>query len=146
MPAFCGRLIDSNAYPPCLRGARCILVYSGCLRQQRAGRLLDIPLFDDCAAFAACPEEHHINMLGFKLAGMVARARPEKLVVVTVDGSMHCIQLHYLAEELEKLGLVAEREHYVVEGDRLVRIGREAVRLSRFLSRLSRLVTDTTRA
>ncbi len=115
-------------------------MYSGCLAQQGLLRLLNEPRFDGCAAFAACPEEHHVNMLGFKLAGMLARSSIGRLVVVTVDGSMHCIQLHYLAEELEKIGLVTEREHYVVEGRRLVRVDREAVRVSRFLSKISRLL------
>ncbi len=108
--------------------------------------MIDVPLFDGCAAFAACPEEHHVNMLGFKLSGMLARSHVDRLVVVTVDGSMHCIQLHYLAEEVEKMGLIRRREHYVIEGRRLIRIDPEAVRVSRFLSKVSRLLEGNTRS
>ena len=83
-------------------------------------------------------------MLGFKLSGMLARSRIDRLVVVTVDGSMHCIQLHYLAEEVEKMGLIRHREHYVIEGRRLILIDPEAVRVSRFLSKVTKLLGGNT--
>ncbi|AEM38719.1 hypothetical protein Pyrfu_0850 [Pyrolobus fumarii 1A] len=135
----CGRLIDSNAYPPCLRGLDCILIYSRCLEQLNPRILLDAK-FVGCAAFATCPEEHHINMLGFKLAGMISRALPRRVAVLTVDGSMHCIQLHYMLEEVEKIsGHRFERRHYVAVDGIVHEISPRVVRLSRFLSKLEKL-------
>ncbi len=140
--AKCGSLIDSNAYPPCLRGLDCILVYSGCIEQQGVFHVLaTAPQLDGCAGFSACPEAVHINMLGFKLAGMIARAQPRRVVVVTVDGSMHCIQLHYMVEEIERIIGGFAREHYVIERGELVRVPDEVVRMSRFLARLTRIYT-----
>ncbi len=137
----CGPLLTSNAYPPCLRGVRCILVYSGCIDQLYPALLDREGIFSECAAFHACPESQHINMLGFKLAGIVARAKPEEVAVLTVDGSMHCIQLHYMLEELEKImGSVFKRRHYVVEKGKVIEIPVEAVKTSRFLSKVSRLL------
>ena len=78
-------------------------------------------------------------MLGFKLLGMLARSGIKQLIVATVDGSMHCIQLHYLAEEVEKILAGIERRHYVIERGQLVEVPSEAVKLSRFLSRITRL-------
>jgi hypothetical protein len=41
-------------------------------------------------------------MIGFKLAGIIARCNFEEVAVVTVDGSMHCTQLHWALEEIYK--------------------------------------------
>lgn len=139
----CGRLIDSNACPPCARSARRLVVYGRCLEQLHPD-VLDAVLGGD-PGFSACPEEHHVNMLGFKLAGMLARLPGvEEVVVFTVDGSMHCVQLHFMVEEVFRLLGLGERgvvrRHLVYEAGRVVEVSERAVKAARYLSRVEKLL------
>ncbi len=138
----CGRLIDTNACPPCARGAARIIVYGRCLEQLHPD-VLDSVLSGD-PGFSACPEEHHVNMLGFKLAGMLARMPwVREVTVFTVDGSMHCVQLHFMVEEVFKvmgLGGRVSRRHLVYEAGRVVEVPARAVKAARYLSRVARLL------
>jgi len=94
------------------------------------------------AVASVCPEAVHINMVGFKLAGVIARLRPETVAALTTDGSMHCIQLHYLLEELEKITQGGwRRRHLVASREGLVEVSPETVKASRFLARLQRLLS-----
>ena len=134
------RLLDTNAASRMIRGKRSLVVLGRCIEAEKPW-VLDLFPRDRYAIVTACPEAEHINMLGFKLAGMLARLPIEELVVVTTDGSMHCIQLHYMAEEIERiLGRKIRRKHYVVESKGLVEIPPEAVKTSRYLSKVAKLL------
>lgn len=120
------------------------MVLGRCLEAEKPWVLeeLDKRLGGDYAVLTACPEAEHINMVGFKLAGMLARLPSvEEVAAVTTDGSMHCIQLHYVLEELEKVmpGRF-RRRHFVATRDGLVEVSPEAVRVSRFLARVEKIL------
>ena len=90
-----------------------------------------------------CPEETHINMIVTKLSAMLGTGRLERLRFVTVDRSPHCVQLHYIRHEIERI----LPEHVPMES--LIAIGKEifpvlpeAAELSKSLFRLSRLVEE----
>ena len=115
------------------REKRKLLLYGECVRDEypeiyqryAAGRV----------SLAICMEKEHMNMVGFKLAGLLARIDLEEIVVLTVDGSPHCIQLHFTIEEVEKiLGKNLNRKHYVIENGRAVSISKKTVKKARYLS------------
>ena len=124
-----------------IREKKKILLYGKCVRDEyqeifhsySEGR---IPL-------AVCMEREHINMVGFKLAGLLARVDVEEIVVLTVDGSPHCVQLHFALEEVEKiLGRKIERKHYVIEDGRVVRVSNIAVKKARYISWINKILKE----
>jgi hypothetical protein len=134
------RLLDTNAASRLIMGRRILVLMGRCVETEKPW-VLDLFPRDRYAILTACPEAEHINMIGFKLAGIMARLPIEELVVVTTDGSMHCIQLHYVAEEVERiLGRKIRRRHYVVESKGLVEIPPDAVKTSRYLSKVAKLL------
>ncbi|MGQ4832681.1 MAG: hypothetical protein ACP6IS_02135 [Candidatus Asgardarchaeia archaeon] len=88
-----------------------------------------------------CLEETHINMAEAKLAAMVKLSKPALITVLTVDGSPHCIQLHYLAEDLKKYyNLDLEIKHLVIYKREPIEINTDAVKISRYLSKIQKLI------
>jgi len=122
-----------------LREKRKLLIYGTCLRDEHPD-ILD-RFKEGRVALAVCLEEEHFNMVGLKLASIVCRVKLEELVILTVDGSPHCVQLHHLAEEVAKVAKGCPRpKHLVVEGGRVIEVGEEAVKTARYLSKVERLL------
>ncbi len=132
------RLIDMNAGSRYLRGSRKILVFGRCLE-------MDYPEvlggFDEHVKVSACLEEEHMNMVGFKLAGVIVRGDYEEIAVLTVDGSLHCVQLHHMVEEVCRLlSNPPRRRHMVVRRGNIVEVSEESVKVSRYLARVDSLL------
>jgi len=89
-----------------------------------------------------CLETIHMNMVETKIIAMVQLSRPDSIAVLTKDGSPHCVQLHYVLEDLRKYTKHDVKiEHYVIYKGKLKKISDESVKLSRYLSKIeSRLV------
>ena len=49
-----------------------------------------------------CLEETHANQAGFKIGSVVRYSDIKKLTVLTIDGSPHCVQLHFLIEDIKR--------------------------------------------
>ncbi len=133
-------LMDYNAAGRRLRETRRLLVYGTCVRDEHPqvygewsrGRV----------ALAACLEKTHFNMVALKLASILARVDLEELVVLTVDGSPHCVQLHHAVEEAVRVtGSRARVRHVVVEGGGWVEVSARAVKAARYLSRVEKLLS-----
>lgn len=131
-------VLDTSAAPRLVRERKRILLVSACLLE---GDKLEAVLerFPSYAILSACPEKHHVNLIGFKLFGILARIPVDELSVLTTDGSMHCVQLHYLAEELGRV-FSFRRRHFVYEKGEILEVEPEAVKISRYLSRVSKML------
>lgn len=128
------RLIDINAKSSILRQANKILIASRCLEIEKP-QILEEYRRKGYAILTACPEAEHVNMLGFKLAGILVRGSYEEVSVLTVDGSMHCTQLHWMLEEVFKITrATCSRRHFVVHKGEVIEISQDAVKKNRFLS------------
>jgi len=132
--------MDHNVAGRALRAARRVLVYGTCVRDEHP----DIyeQLSRGRVALAACLEREHFNMVALKLASMLARVKLEELVVLTVDGSPHCVQLHMAVEEAVKVTGLAGRlkvRHLVIESGEVIEIPEACVKVARYLSRVKRL-------
>ncbi len=128
-------LMRDNVYPPEARKANRIAIVSLCLAKRKPWVLKHL---SQHLILAVCPEEHHINTIGFKVLGVLVRVKPVEVTVLTVDGSMHCIQLHYMVEELSRAFNV-ERRHLVLHEGEILEIDKRVIKASRFLSRVQKL-------
>ncbi len=132
-------LLSYNAAGRALRKVRRLLLYGACVRDEypeiyaeySTGR---VPL-------AVCLEREHFNMVSLKLASIVARVRLEEVVVLTVDGSPHCVQLHHAVEEVAKVvASMPPVKHLVIEEGKVIEVSPKAVKVARYLSRVEKML------
>lgn len=123
-----------------IREAKRVLLYGSCLffehldvvEEYSRGR---VPL-------AVCLEKTHVNMVITKLAGVLARVPLEELVVLTVDGSLHCVQLHMAVEEALKISSKQLKvRHLVLERGEVIEVGGKSVKTARYLSKVEKLLS-----
>lgn len=97
---------------------------------------LDLPIFD------LCLENSHINMAITKILGMIRAKNIKKIIFASVDKSSHCIQIHYIQDEIRKLGFNVELVNYVVVDNSLVEISNDTISLSKNLSKLQQIIEN----
>ena len=131
-------LLSTSVTSRDVRGSH-VLVYSECLREEwpdilareAEGRL----------ALAVCLEREHISHITAKLATMMVMGRPASITALTVDGSPHCVQVHFaLQQALRLTGLEVPIRHLVVEKGIVYEIGPEVIRKARHLSEVAALM------
>lgn len=91
--------------------------------------------------FDLCLEETHINMAITKIGGMIRTGKVKKILFATVDKSPHCIQMHYIQDELRKMMDINNMEiiNYVVVDNKLINIDKDTISLSKNLYKLSNI-------
>lgn len=129
-------LMKANTGSKKIREKDKILIVSLCLKENK-----DIfSHFGDYTILLACPEKDHVNMIGFKLLGVILRCKPKVVAVLTVDGSMHCVGLHYVVEELHKaFEGKFKREHFVYNEGKIIKVSERSVKISRYLHKVEKL-------
>lgn len=91
--------------------------------------------------YDVCLEETHINMVITKLIGMLSRVKVDKIIFASVDKSPHCVQLHYIENEIRKaMNLDTQMIHYVAVDNKLIEISKETIKKSKSLSELQELL------
>lgn len=88
--------------------------------------------------YEVCLEETHLNMAITKIGGMLARVKVNKIIFATVDKSPHCIQVHYIENELAKMMDLSNIEmvHYVAVDNNLIKISNDTIKKSKCLSEI----------
>ena len=71
-----------------------------------------------------------------KLLGMIRAKQIKTIIFASVDKSPHCIQLHYIQDEISKLGFDIAFTNYVAVDNKLIEIPKETISLSKNLSKL----------
>ncbi|TFG28825.1 4Fe-4S ferredoxin [Candidatus Thorarchaeota archaeon] len=88
-----------------------------------------------------CLEETHVNQAGFKIASIVRYADIKEITVLTVDGSPHCVQLHYIIQDIRRhFTPELHTRHFVVEKGKVHEISQDAVKRSRHLSKIQKMM------
>ena len=89
------------------------------------------------AVLQICLEESHVNQAGFKIGSIVRYSDIKRLTALTVDGSPHCVQLHFVIADVKR-HFIPEVEilHYVVEKGKIHEISSTAVKRARHLSKI----------
>jgi hypothetical protein len=95
------------------------------------------------AVLQVCLEETHANQAGFKIGSIVRYSNIKRLTALTIDGSPHCIQLHFLIEDIKRhFTPEVETAHFVVEKGQIHKIGSVAVKQARHLSKIQAMLDD----
>lgn len=118
-----------------------IIIVGSCLKamQPKAFKQLeklDLPIFD------LCLENSHINMAITKILGMIRAKKIKKIIFASVDRSPHCIQLHYIQDEITKLGFKVEFVNYVAVDNSLMEISKDTISLSKNLFKLQQNIRN----
>lgn len=89
-----------------------------------------------------CLENTHVNMAITKIGGMIRTGKVHNIIFATVDESPHCIQMHYIQDELrEMMNLESINiKNYVVVNDELLEVSPKLILLSKKLSELKEKV------
>ncbi len=136
------RLIDINARSRLYREYDKLLIIGRCVEVEHPSVLNEF-ISKGYYPLSVCLEAEHPNMVGFKLAGILARGDYREVAVLTVDGSLHCTQLHWVVEEVFKImGLdeKLERRHYVVYKGVLREVSKKTVKTSRYLYKVEHIL------
>lgn len=86
-----------------------------------------------------CLEETHVNMAITKIGGILRTGKVHNIIFATVDRSPHCIQMHYIQDELKKMMNLENINitNYIVVDNELIEIKPEVISLSKNLYELS---------
>lgn len=127
-------LMNTNAKGKNVRDKE-LLLYGTCVEEHEG----TLEKFENYSKLSFCPEKEHINMAFYKLMAMMSVAK--SLTVVTVDGSPHCVQLHYIADEVRRYSKKNfDVVHYIIRDGKIVEISSEAVKTSRYLYKVEKLL------
>ena len=85
-----------------------------------------------------CLENTHINMAITKIGGMIRTGKVLNIIFATVDESPHCIQMHYIQDELREMMNLENIniKNYVVVNDELIEVSPKLILLSKKLAEL----------
>jgi len=90
-----------------------------------------------------CLETFHMNMAETKLACIIKIHQPSEVLVLTVDGSPHCLQLHILAEDMHRyFNLDGQIQHVVIEKGKHYSIDGRAIKTARHLHKVQQLLDE----
>lgn len=120
-----------------------IIVVGSCLKSMQPKGYEELQKISN-NIYKLCLEETHINMAITKIGGMLRTNKIKKIIFASVDKSPHCIQIHYIQEELRKMMNLSniEIENYVIVDNELIKISTETISLSKNLTKLSNLNTE----
>ena len=135
MEKFMKELMKTNIYD-CSNE---IIIIGSCLKTMQPEAFIQLenmrlPIYDICL------EQTHINMAITKILGMIRAKNITKIIFATVDKSPHCIQLHYIQDEIAKLGFKTNFINYVACDNKLIEISKETISLSKNLISLNNLL------
>ena len=132
-------LMKSNIYDV----DKTIIVVGSCLKNMSPKGYKELQKISN-NIYELCLEETHINMAITKIGSMLRTSKIKKIIFASVDKSPHCIQLHYIQDELRKMMNLSniETENYVIVDNELIKISPETISLSKNLSKLSNLNTE----
>ena len=131
-------LLSTNVKSKALKNSQ-LLILGTCLRSENQKIFTDmckgrIPL-------EACLEKEHMNTVGFKIATIIGTSSPTGIAVLTMNGSPHCLQLHFAVEQAVKQTRSRLRpRHFVVEKGVMREVNRQTVWLARHLADLDLLL------
>ena len=133
------KLMESNIYDV----SDTIVIVGGCLKNMQPIGFSKLEEFSD-SIYELCLEETHVNMAITKIGGMIRTKKIKKIIFASVDKSPHCIQLHYIQDELRKMMDLSGIEilNYVVVDNELILVSPEVISLSKNLKELSKIQSE----
>ena len=110
-----------------------ILVYGSCIPLEHPDI---VKRFKEHTRLSTCLTTKSMEEVAWKLLTMVRMNGPKELVALTMDGSPHCLQLHFALEDIHKIYPSIRVRHFVIEKGVIQEVSSEAVKTARHLSRI----------
>lgn len=125
----------------CYNVSETLIIVGSCLKEMEPNAFNDLKKISN-NIYYVCLENIHLNMIITKIIGMISRTSINKIIFATVDKSPHCIQLHYIENEIKKAMNIKNIEiiHYVAVDDKLIEISEDTISKSKNLSELQKQV------
>ena len=126
-------LMKTNCYDV----GKTMVIVGSCLERMQKDAYKDLEkMYEDI--YEVCLEANHINMVITKIIGMLSRVNIQRIIFATVDKSPHCIQMHYIENEIAKAMDISNTEfiHYVAVNNQLIEISKDTISKSKTLSEL----------
>lgn len=132
-------LMKSNIYDV----KETIIIVGSCLKNMQPEGFEKLKYISN-NIYEVCLEETHINMLITKIGGMIRTKKIKRIIFASVDKSPHCIQLHYIQDELSKMMDLTniEIENYVIVDNELISISPRTISLSKNLTELANIINE----
>lgn len=126
-------LMKTNCYDV----GKTMIIVGSCLERMQEEAYKNLEKMSE-NLYEVCLETTHINMVITKIIGMLSRVKVQKIIFATVDKSPHCIQLHYIENEIAKAMDINNIEfvHYVAVNNQLIEISKDTISKSKTLSEL----------
>ncbi len=114
-----------------------LVIVGSCLERMQPEAYKKLEAMAD-TIYDVCLEQQHLNMVVTKLIGMLSRVKIKRVVFATVDKSPHCVQLHYVENEIRKAMRLEDviMVHYVAIDNKLYEISYDTVKKAKSLYRL----------
>ena len=130
-------LLRSNIYDV----QETIVIVGSCLKNMQPKGYEKIKKLSE-NIYELCLEETHINMAITKIGGMLRKGKIKNIIFATVDKSPHCVQVHYIRHELEKMMDLKNINitNYVVIDNELIKLEKDVISMSKSLGRLKKLI------
>ncbi len=108
-----------------------ILVYSSCIPVDHPDVLVK---FRGYTMLCACLTTQTLEKVAWKLLTIARMKNPRELAALTVDGSPHCLQIHFALEDIREIYHGIRIRHFVIEKGIIYEVSGEAVKTARHLS------------
>jgi hypothetical protein len=132
-------LLSTNIGSHIFRKSKRILLIGSCVFQEHPDIMEKYA--KDRVCLHVCLETYHMNMAETKLACLLKLHEPTELIVLTVDGSPHCLQLHVIAEDMRRyFNFETPIQHIVIEHGSTHVISGVAVKTARHLFKVQQLI------
>ena len=126
-------LLKTNIYDV----SETIVIVGSCLYNMQSKGFEKLKSISD-NVYDICLEQTHINIAITKIGGMIRTGKIKNIIFASVDKSPHCVQLHYIRNELEKMMDLKDINitNYVVVDNELIEISSDIISISKNLSKL----------
>ena len=125
-------LLERNIYD--IKGK--VLICGTCLFNMQQVGFEKIKKDYDTIVFL-CLEHDHINMAITKICGAISTNNIKSITFASVNKSPHCIQLHYIKHEIERVMKdIPQIENIIIEDNKIYKISDETISLSKNLVKL----------
>ena len=134
-------ILSTNVGSKRLRATRKILLFGECIPAEHRAIFDQFVQKQDLVPLGVCLEAVHIGFIQSKVSTMLKVSKIQDVIILTADGSPHCIQLHYAIREIQRHFFPDLKvTHYVIENGKLLKIDQKAVKLSRHLSKIQKII------
>ncbi|NVM54080.1 MAG: hypothetical protein HWN66_10305 [Candidatus Helarchaeota archaeon] len=140
-------LLELNVGDKRFRDTQKLLLYGTCVPDRYPAILKEFT--EGRTPVHVCLEAFHMDHVGYKLVNIIKYSKIEELIILTIDGSPHCYQLHALGQDIKR-HFTSEGKvkisHFVIEKGEIHEITYQTITVARHLHRVQKLLDEKSNA